>query len=224
MAICDNLLHGIGVEAEPTKQQRRRITEMEELCRYALVRLRSLDAIGAPKYTLYGRRWLALDDDVIYPAYKLVAPLIYNRQLAVDGTSFAVAFSGVPRYVYCNRDHLLSVFFNLFENAVKYTSWQSRNLKMRVTSTFNAAEGLTVYVSDWGIGIPDESVATIFEAHARGTNAASIPGAGIGLWVARRFAGLYDADIRVAKSSDPTTFAVRFPPEMVSRRPKGANS
>lgn len=106
---------------------------------------------------------------------------------------------------------LNQVFANLLTNAIKYTPTGG---KISVTATRQGAEAV-VAVRDTGIGIPEESLSTIFEMFSQLSPALerSKGGLGIGLALVRGLVALHDGTISVA--SDGTgmgsEFTVRLP-------------
>jgi signal transduction histidine kinase len=126
------------------------------------------------------------------------------------GHHLEVAASAEPHIVQADRETLRCVFWNLFENAVKYspdcdTVWVelSRNGKH-----------LEIAVRDRGVGIPQSEQKRIFEKFVRGATvkASGIPGTGIGLATARQIVRAHGGDITL--ESEPargSTFRVLLP-------------
>ena len=56
---------------------------------------------------------------------------------------------------------------------------------------------LVLVVTDLGMGIPPEDIATIFEPFHRGKNVSNIPGTGLGLNIVKRFIDLLRGQIEV---------------------------
>ena len=105
-------------------------------------------------------------------------------QKKIPDQSASDPFLEIPR-VYVDVDLLLSVFKNLIENSIKYSSTTGTCaivLKWKVTTNFVA-----VYVFDNGIGIPEEDEPFIFNETYQAENAMRrrTAGAGIGLFQCR---------------------------------------
>lgn len=100
---------------------------------------------------------------------------------------------GDPRYL----NNLVS---NLIRNAWKY-SRNSPNPKV----FFGAEEhekGLVFYVSDNGIGLPEQEVGKLFQPFARLSNATNIEGTGMGLPLARRIVERHGGSIWAKNSKE----------------------
>ena len=109
-----------------------------------------------------------------------------------------------------DRDVLARVFWNLLDNAVKYSPAGSD-----VRVELGAAGGdVVVKVRDRGIGIPRAEQRQIFQKFVRGAaaKAASIKGTGIGLAMAREIVLAHGGEIAVeSEEGRGSTFIVRLP-------------
>lgn len=84
---------------------------------------------------------------------------------------------------------------NLISNAVKY-SFQGAPVTVQVHNG-NGNGHVVLSVVDQGIGIPAEEVPRLFTPFYRATNAAKIPGTGIGLSIVKEFVDLHNGTIGV---------------------------
>ncbi len=94
-----------------------------------------------------------------------------------------VRLAGVsqPVEIHADRHRLRQVVSNLIDNALKYSPSDSPvDVQLEV-----AGDGVTVEVTDYGIGLSAEDQRSIFTPFGRGANAGTIPGLGMGLFVAR---------------------------------------
>ncbi|NJR45440.1 MAG: sensor histidine kinase [Hyellaceae cyanobacterium CSU_1_1] len=57
--------------------------------------------------------------------------------------------------------------------------------------------GITIEVSDRGIGIPQESQKHLFESFYRASNVSSFPGTGLGMSIVKKTVDLYQGSITV---------------------------
>lgn len=98
--------------------------------------------------------------------------------------------------------------FNLLDNAVKYTpAGGTILLSVQPCELF-----CRVDVSDTGTGIPESEQAGIFARFARGSNAAGVPGLGIGLALARQIAAGQGGYLRVRSSpGEGSVFSLYLP-------------
>ena len=122
--------------------------------------------------------------------------------------------SEVPDVVILTDPHKLSVVLrNLISNAVKFTE---RGV-VRLTARLGGDE-LTFSVSDTGIGIPSDERNTIFEMFRQGsaTEARRRGGAGLGLYIVRRFVEQLGGTVDVQSTpGGGSTFAVTLPRHQV---------
>jgi len=109
-----------------------------------------------------------------------------------------------------DRDLLSLVFYNLIENAVKFTT-SADSVEVRALEDGRA---IVVEVADSGPGIPPEELPKIFDELYRAVNARGIEGSGLGLALARRIVTLHGGAMEVrSRQDDPrgTVFTVRLP-------------
>ena len=113
-----------------------------------------------------------------------------------------------------DRDLLSLVFYNLLENAIKFTCTDD-SVEVRALED---GHDIVVEVADNGAGILPGELPKIFDELYRGTNARGTEGSGLGLALTRRIVVLHDGSLDVrSRQQDPrgTVFTVRLP---VTRR------
>jgi signal transduction histidine kinase len=109
-----------------------------------------------------------------------------------------------------DRESLARVFWNLLDNAVKYSP-ENRTVWVDLS---DAGKRLMVRVRDQGIGIPMPEQKEIFRKFVRGTasKTASIRGTGIGLAMARQIVTAHGGDISVeSELGEGSVFTVLLP-------------
>jgi CheY-like chemotaxis protein len=112
------------------------------------------------------------------------------------------------------------IIYNLASNAVKFTSAG----EIRVSITPQGA-GLRLAVSDTGVGIAADKLATLFDkfVQADGSATRRFGGAGLGLAITRELAALMGGDVRVESvQGKGSTFTVTLP-DVVRIAPANAN-
>lgn len=112
--------------------------------------------------------------------------------------------------VHGDARRLRQVFYNLLENAIKYSPGGQA---VCVSIASQGGEAF-VEVSDRGIGIPAKDLRRIFERFARGTNARKmrIPGTGFGLFLADQIVRMHGGHIEVeSEEGTGSTFRVVLP-------------
>jgi len=115
-----------------------------------------------------------------------------------------------------DRDMLGLAFFNLVENALKFSA-PGDAVEARVRED---GRSLFIEVADSGLGIAPEEQGRIFEDLYRGENARGTEGSGVGLALAGRIVQLHGGEIGVR--SDPgrtagAVFTVRLPIKGVTK-------
>lgn len=118
---------------------------------------------------------------------------------AYRGRSVHLMVSKVPALpsVTGDRDLLGLAFYNLIDNALKFTAPEDA-IEVRVRED---GRSLFVEVADSGGGIPPHEQERIFEDLYRGENASETQGSGLGLALARRIVHLHGGEISLR--SDP---------------------
>jgi signal transduction histidine kinase len=115
-----------------------------------------------------------------------------------------------PAVVRGDRDRLYQLFFNIIDNAVKFTPEKG---KIAVSLTVENGEALT-RVEDTGAGIPDADLPHVFERFYRVGKDRSIEsgGSGLGLSICKMIAESHKGSITVASvPGEGSTFTVRLP-------------
>lgn len=109
-----------------------------------------------------------------------------------------------------NKLHLSRLFFNLIQNAVKFTPSEGR-ISLSARPEGNA---LKVFISDTGVGISEEDLPKIFQRffHKEKSQAESADSIGLGLSIAKSIAKFHNGDIEVkSKLGEGATFTVILP-------------
>lgn len=99
---------------------------------------------------------------------------------------------------------------NLLDNAHKYTP-AKKTVRMELK---RRRKGVSIYISDQGIGIPAKDIHKIFDMFARIDNPAVLQeeGTGIGLYWAKKIITLHGGTIEVSSEHNKgTTFVINLP-------------
>ncbi|HEY5106451.1 MAG TPA: ATP-binding protein [Caulobacteraceae bacterium] len=115
-------------------------------------------------------------------------------------------------------DRLRQILSNLVSNALKFTP------KGSVTARFELADasGLRLYVTDTGIGIPADKIASLFEKFTQADSSTTrrYGGSGLGLAICRELAQLMHGSISVvSREGEGSTFFAEIPLERSLARP-----
>lgn len=111
-----------------------------------------------------------------------------------------------------DRDRIERCVDNLVSNAVKFSPHGGRISATITEDRDGEARVAVLAISDQGIGIAESDRGIIFARFRRGSNAADVPGSGVGLWSVRgiveRHGGTLEVDSRLGEGS---TFTIRLP-------------
>ena len=111
-----------------------------------------------------------------------------------------------------DRDRLERSIDNLVSNAVKFSPHGGRITGAVAEEHDGHARYATLTVSDEGLGIRAEELESIFSRFRRGSNAAGLPGSGVGLWSVRRIIELHGGTLAVtSRLGEGSTFTIRLP-------------
>ena len=124
----------------------------------------------------------------------------------VDQRSVVVQCVGKPRLAYVDEVLIGHILVNLLSNAFKFSE-ESPQLHLIFQD-----RDLQVEVLDTGIGIPAHELPFLFQAFTRASNAAAIPGTGLGLVIVRQFIDLHKGLLTVeSHEQQGSRFKVTFP-------------
>jgi signal transduction histidine kinase/ligand-binding sensor domain-containing protein/DNA-binding response OmpR family regulator len=116
--------------------------------------------------------------DVCHEVY-----LSFTQQARAKNIQYTF-YGDEPLDLFADREKVEIILFNLVSNALKYTPADGF-VTIRLD---RGREGIAVAVTDSGPGIPAEAGEHIFERFYQAPGAATKPGFGIGLYLARQFA------------------------------------
>ncbi|WP_160164597.1 PAS domain S-box protein [Pedosphaera parvula] len=128
---------------------------------------------------------------------------------ATDGQCpIVLTMEAFPTDIFADERVLRHIFTNLLLNAVKYSRAGSPVHFMVAQEGKDAV----FQVRDQGIGIPEADQQWLFKAFHRGSNAANLPGTGLGLVIVKRSVELHNGRIKVESVVDQgTAITVRLP-------------
>ena len=118
---------------------------------------------------------------------ELPTPRVASLLRAADATGALEPFQLAEAIVVADPKRLAQILDNLLGNAAKYAGTRV------VVDSATTAESWWLRLTDSGPGVRDEEVASLVVKRFRGSNAAGIPGSGLGLytsaWLAERMGG-----------------------------------
>lgn len=142
--------------------------------------------------------------DVFHEIYPMISAQAEEKGIRVDGAKES------DRHIRVDRLRFRQVLLNLLNNAVKYTP---KNGSIEFGCYDISDQTLRTYISDTGIGIPEEDQKNIFNQFHRASNVINLhPGTGLGLYHCQRLIEEMGGEI-VFESVEGggTTFYVDFP-------------
>lgn len=126
-----------------------------------------------------------------------------------------------------DKQRMEQVFYNLIQNAIKYSRWAGGTIRVRHRAVRRSFPGDAqqewhqITVSNFGIGVPPGEEESIFSEYVRGSNVATVSGGqsgtGLGLAVSRRIVENHGGHLILLQREAPTTFAVFLPTSLEGR-------
>jgi signal transduction histidine kinase len=112
-----------------------------------------------------------------------------------------------------DKDAFVSVFYNLYTNAIKYHDPDNIDRFYIETSYWIEKNVLIVEIEDNGIGIKQDEQSKIFEKGYRSESAIRInaSGYGIGLTIIKQIIEDFGGEIKIASLKAPTIFHIEIP-------------
>jgi signal transduction histidine kinase len=143
---------------------------------------------------------------------RFMREIVSDFEREVSGLGYRVELRGddaLPA-IRADRESLARVFWNLLDNAVKYSP-ENRTVCVDLSE---AGKRLMVRVRDRGLGIPAAEQKEIFRKFVRGaaSKSSSIRGTGVGLAIARQIVAAHGGDISVESAPGAgSVFTVLLP-------------
>ncbi len=142
---------------------------------------------------------------------ELIEVLLEHIQPLADEKKIQV-ITNFQKDLFClgDNDHLIRLFMNLLENALKYTP---SNGQIRVTGKKDSTH-LVVDIHNTGSVIPDGHLPRLFERFYRvdSDRSSQTGGSGLGLAIAQEIARLHSGEITVkSDATEGVTFSVHLP-------------
>lgn len=124
--------------------------------------------------------------------------------------------------VWADSLRVRQILLNLMSNAVKYTESGSITLSAKVVD-----DKLAISVTDTGIGIPEEMLATIFDRFVQAKTEHQFIGTGLGLDICQQLCRMHGSELEISSVvGQGTTFSFDLPlatPEQLNLIPQSAD-
>ena len=155
--------------------------------------------------------WLELNE--------VVEPLLAGTKLQVEesGGTCEVILPAVPTRVRADRLHFSNILYNLLDNAIKYSPAAPR-LEVRIEP---AGRGLTIRITDRGVGIDPEHQSRVFEKFFRipTGDTHDVKGFGLGLFYVKSICEAHGWRIQLdSRPGHGTTMSILLPAKAVEFR------
>lgn len=147
---------------------------------------------------------------------------VFRPSLAEKKLNLETILPNSPLLVYAHRRNVEIVLNNLLSNAIKFTGEGGR---IRVESRRGPSGRIQTTCSDTGCGIPEESIAHIFERfrQADGSTRRKHAGTGLGLAIVKKVLDSYDCSVEVeSREGEGTTFRFDLPAAPAESLPAAA--
>ncbi len=208
-----------GMLGEVDPKQRGAIAAMREQAENLdrlITELLDLSQIEAGRFPL---RWQELSIDALLESVE-AAFTVLAREKSIELT--VERLPGLPKSFSGDPDRLRNeVLGNLLSNALKFTP-EGGTVFLRAAPDGHG--GVRIEVKDSGGGIPEESIARIFEKYYRVRPDGRHAGSGLGLAIAREVVEAHGGEIGVtSRIGEGTTFHVRLPARAGSRDEVGVH-
>ena len=112
-------------------------------------------------------------------------------QIQDDKRSVTLIANDTSRLIMADPHLLNQIFNNIISNALKY----SKGKKQPVVTIMYFKNEVQIIIQDFGIGIPSQQQAEIFQAFFRAENTNQIEGTGLGLFITKNFIELHGGSI-----------------------------
>jgi PAS domain S-box-containing protein len=165
------------------------------------------DILDFSKLDAEGEKLEKKDFDFVPLLKELVE--IYTKQAVEKGVELNAEIPETEIIIHGDRERLSNAIGHIISNAVKFTDKGGR-VTVLVNNFLKDAE---VIVSDTGIGIPKEELPELFQKFSKINRPGSqVPGAGLGLAMAKKIIDLHNGLINVkSEVNKGTTFVIRLP-------------
>ncbi len=152
---------------------RRAVSRLVELLEANLIRSRLQGPSFRPRMALIKA------GPVVTAAHQRAQDLLNAAEIRLD-----LAEDAAEAAIRADAEMLEIAIVNILENAVKYTSLKGRGAI--TLSLHRSEEHAVIAVEDQGIGVPAAELPHVFGAMVRGSNAETVEGSGLGLFLVAR--------------------------------------
>jgi len=200
----------IDMTAQRLLKRHNDMTSEERVDRFKIIRIATERITGLIERTLDAAkideghlRYCPNDCDL----RQIVLDCILVQVDVSEGYSINTDLAGLPDRIFADPDHVHQICTNLLSNAIKY----SPDHKEIDVKGWIEHDKVLLSVTDYGIGIPEQEMPKMFNRFFRTSNAAGIPGTGIGLSLVKQLTEMQGGNVRVeSRDGEGSMFCVSF--------------
>lgn len=135
----------------------------------------------------------------------------FNGTENFNNIKFEIFISETEKF-YSTVELLNSLFQNLIQNAIKYSSIKNVDIDPFIKiEVYTSNEGATITIKDNGQGISENNINKIFDLYFR-ANTYDVPGSGLGLYIVKNIIDDLNGEIKViSELKKGTTFEINLP-------------
>ncbi len=152
----------------------------------------------------------------LHRCVELCIEILHHRAEEQGNTLVRTIAPNVPRWVYGDSARMLQILLNLAGNALKFTT----NGEVRIALD-HQDQRLRIRITDTGIGIPPEKLATVFDRFSQvdATDQRKHSGAGLGLAIVKELVQLHTGTLQINSEVGKGTEVIVALPVQASERP-----
>ena len=154
---------------------------------------------------------------------ELIAEVVEELKINAEKKNLYLQFAEIKEplpEIMVDRNKLRQVILNIIDNAIKYTQEGGIAIKLEKTN-----DQVKIQISDTGEGMTKEEINNLFQMFSRATAGTQLhtEGAGLGLYVARRFIEIHGGKIWAESSGKGrgSTFFIQLPIKLSKKQLNG---
>lgn len=150
--------------------------------------------------------------DIINRSIAIAIPIARNENVLFNNITIDKYFPST--YLYIDETAFVVIFYNLLTNAIKY---HDPEITFYVSvSGYVREDSISIYVTDYGLGILEGDKEKIFQVGYRGENATqhNNNGFGVGLPVVKQIINDFGGEIKVINLKSPTKIEIKLPKDL----------
>lgn len=215
-----NFLHGLSVPLQGIAAEASNLRSLDleaDLMAESIKRIESLAYLSSMALRNFrAATYFFQNEQPMYKAKVFLARELESLARVIDfsrkGVDIQIDHGSLAKTVLVDAELMRVVFFNLLDNAVKY-SYRDRTITLNGRGTND--DVAVVNITNRGLPIPDDESSQIFKFGYRSSAAegATRMGGGVGLYIASHIVQAHGGSLTYVKGSDPevNTFRVTLP-------------